>query len=117
MAQSIRHMLTQVFITVMMLVICLPCTTKRDIKSILGVPVSEINNSFQKVKTSCSSYTQNNTSNSISVSTPHLRISSPGFLSGYFLTQYKAVLKSYTRFSHHIYSPVRLHQLYEQYLI
>ncbi len=114
---SLKHTLTQSFILLMMVVVSLPCATKREIKSVFASPVTSSNTEFQKVKASCITYIQadlqSRQSGKARSIIPFLKLNR----SVDHHVEFLSLIIAFRQFSHYLYSPVRLHQLYEQYLI
>lgn len=116
--QSLKtNRFSNIFVLVLVILVTLPCSVKREFKSILDIPISSENMEFQKTKTSCSVDVKKSSSTIKTVKKVAFLPNSFNSLSSQLVFEYKAVNPIPLHYSYLIQSTVRLHQLIEQYII
>lgn len=106
-----------IFVLVMIIMVTLPCSVKREFKSILDIPISTENTEFQKTKTSCSTDIQNQHPTNQSEKEVDYRPNSIKTWTSKLTLELHAANPVPLHYSYYTNSTVRLHQLIEQYII
>lgn len=111
-----KNKILEVFILLVMVTVLLPCTTKRDIKSVLGAPIASSQIDFQKTKTACTVLTTQSSERSSQRQKGSW--SSDFYTYGRLMNVHlSASVVALFSFNHRVFSAVRLHQWIEQYII